>query len=123
MSTSPSSSLTFVGIAVSKDNLQIALCPSQDDWTIANDQSAVADLTKRLQALARSASSSKPVAALNLWSSLIWRRCQSWANCPTKNYPPWLASPPLLARVGLGRAKATSAVGVPEFVPCCTRRR
>lgn len=51
--TSPGStpSLTFVGIDVSKESLQIALRPSQDEWTCANDPSALADLTQRLLAL------------------------------------------------------------------------
>jgi len=46
-----SATLSFVGIDVSKTSLQIAVRPSQEEWTCANEPAACADLTQQLQAL------------------------------------------------------------------------
>lgn len=49
MHTTPA---TFVGIDVSKKQLDIAVHPSQERWTVPYDEKAVADLVGRLQPLA-----------------------------------------------------------------------
>ena len=43
---------SFIGIDVSKASLQIALRPSQEEWSVANEPVACATLSQQLQALA-----------------------------------------------------------------------
>lgn len=50
-STVLSPQLSFVGIDVSKESLQIAVRPSQQQWRCANEPAACADLSQQLQAL------------------------------------------------------------------------